>query len=85
METFASSAPAWGLLGLLVAWGIYVYVKRQPAGNETMRELAEQIQAGAMAFLKREYSVLLPFVAIVAVLLGWAVHWQTGVAYVAGA
>jgi K(+)-stimulated pyrophosphate-energized sodium pump len=85
METFASSAPAWGLLGLLVAWGIYVYVKRQPDGNETMRDLAEQIHAGAMAFLKREYSVLLPFVAIVAVLLGWAVHWQTGVAYVAGA
>ncbi|MGH7571953.1 MAG: sodium-translocating pyrophosphatase [Gemmatimonadota bacterium] len=85
METFASSASAWGLLGLLVAWGIYSYLKRQPDGSDLMRDLAEQIHAGAMAFLKREYSVLIPFVAVVAVLLGWAVHWQTGVAYVAGA
>ena len=53
METFASSASAWGLLGLLVAWGIYAYLKKQPAGNDLMRDLAEQIQTGAMAFLKR--------------------------------
>ncbi|MGH7558105.1 MAG: sodium-translocating pyrophosphatase [Gemmatimonadota bacterium] len=85
METFASSASAWGLMGLLVAWGVYVYLKRQPDGNETMRDLALQIQDGAMAFLKREYSVLIPFIVIVALLLGWAVHWQTGVAYVVGA
>ncbi len=85
METFASSASAWGLMGLLVAWGVYVYLKRQPDGNETMRDLALQIQDGAMAFLTREYSVLIPFIVIVALLLGWAVHWQTGVAYVVGA
>jgi K(+)-stimulated pyrophosphate-energized sodium pump len=85
METFVSSAPGWGLLGLLVAWGIYAYLKRQPDGSETMRELAEQIHTGAMAFLKREYSVLIPFIALVAVLVGWAVHWQTGIAYVVGA
>jgi K(+)-stimulated pyrophosphate-energized sodium pump len=85
VETFASSASAWGLLGLLVAFGIYRYVKRQPEGNETMRQLAGQIHAGAMAFLKREYSVLIPFIALVAVLLAVAVGWRTGVAYVAGA
>ena len=85
METFASSASAWGLLGLLVALGIYLYVKRQPEGNETMRQLAEQIHTGAMAFLRREYSVLIPFIILVAVLLALAVGWRTGVAYVAGA
>ncbi|HEU4463415.1 MAG TPA: sodium-translocating pyrophosphatase [Gemmatimonadota bacterium] len=85
METFASSASAWGLLGLLVAWGIYAYLKKQPAGNDLMRDLAEQIQTGAMAFLRREYSVLVPFIAVVAVLLGLAVGWRTGAAYVGGA
>jgi len=85
VETFASSASAWGLLGLLVALGIYLYVKRQPEGNETMRQLAEQIHTGAMAFLRREYSVLIPFIILVAVLLALAVGWRTGVAYVAGA
>ena len=85
METFASSASAWGLLGLLVALGIYGYLKRQPEGSDIMRELAGQIQAGAMAFLKREYSVLIPFILVVAALLALAVGWRTSVAYVAGA
>ncbi len=85
METFATSASAWGLVGLLVALGIYAYLKRQPEGNDTMRDLAGQIHAGAMAFLKREYSVLVPFIVVVAVLLALAVGWRTSVAYVAGA
>ncbi len=85
METFASSASAWGLVGLLVAWGIYAYLKRQPEGNDTMRELAGQIHAGAMAFLRREYSVLIPFIVVVSILLALAVGWRTSVAYVAGA
>jgi K(+)-stimulated pyrophosphate-energized sodium pump len=85
VETFASSASGWGLLGLLVAGAIYAYLKKQPAGNELMRDIAEQIHAGAMAFLRREYSVLVPFIVVVAVLLGLAVGWRTGAAYVAGA
>ena len=85
MVALASSAFAWGLLGLLVAAIIYAYLKRQSAGNEVMRGLADQIQSGAMAFLKREYSVLVPFILVVAVLLGLAVGWRTGMAYVAGA
>jgi K(+)-stimulated pyrophosphate-energized sodium pump len=68
-----------------VAWIIYAYVKRQPDGNDTMRDLAAQIQAGAMAFLRREYSVLIPFIVIVAVLLSLAVGRNTAVAYLAGA
>ncbi|HJR53656.1 MAG TPA: sodium-translocating pyrophosphatase [Gemmatimonadota bacterium] len=85
METFASSASVWGLFGLVVAWAIYVYLKRQSPGNETMRDLGAQIRSGAMAFLKREYSVLVPFIIVVAGLLALAVGWRTGVAYVAGA
>jgi K(+)-stimulated pyrophosphate-energized sodium pump len=85
VETFASSAPAWGLIGLLVAGAIYAYLKKQSPGNEIMRDLADQIHSGAMAFLKREYSVLLPFIAVVAALLSLAVGWRTGAAYVGGA
>ncbi|MEJ2152497.1 MAG: sodium-translocating pyrophosphatase [Gemmatimonadota bacterium] len=85
MENFASTAPAWGLLGLFVAWIPYMYVKRQPDGNDTMRDLAAQIQSGAMAFLRREYSVLVPFIVVVAILLSMAVGRNTAIAYVAGA
>jgi len=42
------------------------------------------IHAGAMAFLKKEYFVLLFFIAIVFLLLGF-VSWRTSIAFVTGA
>jgi K(+)-stimulated pyrophosphate-energized sodium pump len=74
-----------GLGGLVFALALFAYVRSQPAGNEVMTELAEAIQSGAMAFLRREYSVLLPFVAFVAVMLWWLIGGQTAAAYVFGA
>src|SRR5688500_20403383 len=49
-----------------------------------MRDIAEQIHTGAMAFLRREYMVVIPFLLIVGALLYRAVGERTGYAYVAG-
>jgi K(+)-stimulated pyrophosphate-energized sodium pump len=83
--TLTSGAVPLGALGLAVALLIYLYVKKQPSGNDVMRDLEAQIHDGAMAFLKRENSVLSVFVVIVAGLLGLAIGWETSGAYVAGA
>jgi K(+)-stimulated pyrophosphate-energized sodium pump len=74
-----------GVIGLVIAGAIYRYVKSQPDGNDEMRDLGEQIHDGAMAFLRREYTVLAGFVVIVAVLLFLAIGAQTAGAYVFGA
>jgi K(+)-stimulated pyrophosphate-energized sodium pump len=58
-----------GLVGILAALGIYFSLRKQSPGNEVMRGIADQIETGAMAFLRREYSVLAIFVAIVGALL----------------
>lgn len=77
---------AWlGVLGLLVALGLYFFIKKQPAGNETMKEIAHLIQTGAMAFLKKQYSTLAIFVAVVFVLLLWKIGYRTAFAFVGGA
>ncbi|HKJ01066.1 MAG TPA: sodium-translocating pyrophosphatase [Longimicrobiales bacterium] len=78
---------AWalGLVGLMAAAFTYGYVKRQPPGNDLMVELGEQIHDGAMAFLRREYTVLAVFVVVVAVLLNLAIGLMPAVAYVFGA
>ena len=83
--TISSWAWALGLVGLAFAGVIYRYVKRQPAGSATMEDLAEQIHDGAMAFLRREYSMLAVFVGAVFVLLALAVSTQTALAYLLGA
>ncbi len=87
MDLVTLTNQAWilGLVGLAAAGGIYMYVKSQPAGKPEMQELADQIHDGAMAFLKREYTVLAVFVAVVAVLLGVAIGRDTAFAYIFGA
>ena len=50
-----------------------------------MKELAKLIHDGAMVFLKREYTILLGFIIIVAIFLYWKIAPQTALAYLAGA
>ena len=85
MEQWMTSALWLGLGGLFLALMLFGYVARQPVGNDLMRELAEAIQEGAMAFLRREYSVLVPFVFVVAALLYWLIAPETAYAYLFGA
>ncbi|HHJ50636.1 MAG TPA: sodium-translocating pyrophosphatase [Phaeodactylibacter sp.] len=63
------SVPVLGLLGLLYTAWKSSWVSKQDAGTERMKGIAKHIAAGAMAFLKAEYRVLIFFVAAVAVLL----------------
>ena len=78
------SAIAAGMVGLVIAWITFGYIRRQSAGSDRMREIQDMVHAGAMAFLKREYMYLLPFLAIVAALLAIMIGWPTAVAYVGG-
>ena len=77
---------AWwaGAFGMVLALGLYIWIRRQPQGNEVMRGIADQIHTGAMAFLRREYMVVIPFLLVVGALLYTAVGERTGYAYVAG-
>ncbi len=74
-----------GVIGLMFSFGLFMYVRSQPVGTEKMAELADAIHTGAMTFLRREYTVLLPFIAIVTGLLFWLVGDRTAIAYVLGA
>ncbi|MBI4241157.1 MAG: sodium-translocating pyrophosphatase [Candidatus Rokubacteria bacterium] len=83
--TWVPLAPVLGLLGLAMAFVVYRYVVRQPHGSGAMVEISSQIQTGAMAFLRKEYSILVWFIAGVAVLLAWAIHPFTALAFISGA
>jgi len=68
-EQLVYAAPAAGVLALVFAWIRASWVSKQDVGTDVMKDIADQIQEGAMAFLGREYKVLGIFVAVVAVLL----------------
>lgn len=77
-------ALAAGIIGMVVTALTYRGVRRQPSGTPEMQALAHEIHLGAMAFLRAEYVVLLPFMSIVAGLLGWTIGAKTGLAYLVG-
>lgn len=85
MQGLTIYAPFLGILGMIIAVFVFLYVKKQPNGSPLMQDLEEQIHAGAMAFLKREYSALLLFIAVVFLLLGFGIAWRTAVAFLTGA
>ncbi|MBW1997953.1 MAG: sodium-translocating pyrophosphatase [Deltaproteobacteria bacterium] len=85
MQGLTVVAPFLGILGLIIAYLIYLYVKKQPNGTPIMQELEEMIHTGAMAFLRKEYSVLLIFIVVVFFLLGFGISWKTSIAFVTGA
>jgi K(+)-stimulated pyrophosphate-energized sodium pump len=58
-----------GVLALLFATLTARRVLREDTGNDTMRAIAKLIQEGAAAFLRREYTFLAGFVAVVALLI----------------
>ena len=78
-------SPFLGLLGLIVALFLFLFIKKQPTGNKIMTEISETIYRGSMVFLKKEYSILLIFVLAVFALLFWQLGWQTAVAFLSGA
>jgi K(+)-stimulated pyrophosphate-energized sodium pump len=71
-ENLVYLAPVAGVLALLFAWWKAVWVNKQDAGTDEMKEIAARIKEGAMAFLGAEYRVLALFVLVVAVLLAVA-------------
>ncbi len=85
MYSLTKFAPLFGIAGLILAWIIYAYIKKQNDGNETMREIAEMIHKGAMVFLKKEYSILVIFIVVVFLLMAWKIDIYTAIAFASGA
>ena len=71
-QTLLYAVPFCGVLALVYAAVRGTWIGKQDAGNDRMKTIAGHIRDGAMAFLKREYSVLAIFVVVVAALLAWA-------------
>jgi K(+)-stimulated pyrophosphate-energized sodium pump len=77
--------PILGAVGLVIAFIIYAMVKKHPAGEGKVVEIGDQIHLGAMVFMKREYTMLALFAAVLIVLLFFSLGWQTSFAFIVGA
>ena len=76
---------AAGVLALIWAGFLIVWVLRQPPGTERMQEIARAIQEGASAYLNRQYSIIAAIGLAIYVFLSFTLSWQTGVLFLMGA
>src|ERR1700742_4948610 len=78
-------AIAAGLLAVVYGFFSVRAILRLPAGNARMQEIAAAIQAGAKAYLARQYSTILIVGVILMVVLGFEVSWATAGGFAVGA
>ncbi|MFH1589419.1 MAG: sodium-translocating pyrophosphatase [archaeon] len=73
------------ILALLFAVFQAVKVKKHPEGTDKMKEIAGAIREGAMAFLLREYKILVFFIIIVFLVLFFLIGKEIAYSFLAGA
>ena len=86
MDKIIYLAPVMAVLALLFAVYKIVYVGKQDAGNDRMKEIAGSISDGARAFLFAEYKILVVFIVVLFVAIGLGLgNWTTAGCFLCGA
>ncbi len=85
MENIGLISAGAGAFGLVIAFLLYQQVNKVKIDNETVAEITEEVQKGALAFLFAEYRVLAIFCVAVGALLAVINDTNTAVAFFAGA
>ena len=85
MENMMFLVPVAAVLALLFAAYLAAKVSKEDVGTDRMKEIADAIAEGARAFLMAEYKILVIFVAVLFVLIGFGISWVTAVCFVVGA
>ena len=74
-----------GFIGLIAAFLLYSVVKKYPAGDKSLTDISDEIHLGAMAFMKKEYSILFVFslILIFGIYIGLGI--SSTIAFIVGA
>jgi len=73
-----------GLITLLYALFLAYKVNRAPKGTPKMNEISLAIQEGAGAFLKRQYTTIIPIALLLVIIIYLAIGLETSVAFIIG-
>ena len=98
MADFLSDNTTWlavvlGLAAVAYGIGLTVYLLRQPAGDERMREIAAAVQEGAQAYLTRQYTIIAGVAVVLFLLIGLLgqtvdsalLGWEAAIGFLIGA
>ncbi|PIR44047.1 sodium-translocating pyrophosphatase [Candidatus Wolfebacteria bacterium CG10_big_fil_rev_8_21_14_0_10_31_9] len=72
---------------IAIFYSIYIifWIKKQPEGDEKMKEISLAIQTGATAYLNRQYKTVTVIAVILAIIIGMALGWMSSLGFLIGA
>ena len=85
LNTWLWIAVGAGVLAVVYGAISAVAINNLPAGNARMQEIAAAIQAGAQAYLNRQYSTIGVVGVVLFVVLGFVLDWATAGGFAVGA
>jgi len=76
-----------GAIAVAYGIGLTIWLLRQPAGTERMREISRAVQEGAAAYLKRQYTTIALVAVVPFLLIGFydKLGWGTAIGFLVGA
>jgi K(+)-stimulated pyrophosphate-energized sodium pump len=85
MSTALIFALACAVAALVYGGWSISWIMAKPTGNERMREIAAAIQAGAQAYLNRQYTTIAIVGVVLLVIIAWALGARTAAGFAVGA
>ncbi len=73
------------IISFIVAAALAAWVSKQKPGTQQMLDISNAVKEGAMAFLKREFKIVIPIAIGLAIIIGVAIGVSNGIAFAVGA
>src|SRR5574341_1947260 len=73
------------IVSFVVAAVFAIWVSKQQPGTQQMLDISNAVKVGAMAFLRREFKIVIPVAIGLAVIIGAAIGFSNGIAFAVGA
>jgi K(+)-stimulated pyrophosphate-energized sodium pump len=73
------------IVAFIIAGVLAMWVSKQKPGTQQMMDISNAVGVGAMAFLRREFRIVIPIAIGLAVLIGAAIGFTNGIAFAVGA
>jgi K(+)-stimulated pyrophosphate-energized sodium pump len=73
------------IVSFIIAAVLAAWVSKQKPGTQQMLDISNAVGVGAMAFLRREFRIVIPIAIGLAVLIGAAIGSTNGIAFAVGA
>lgn len=85
MNTYTWFALISSLVAIAYGGLLITKIMKKPTGNDKMREIASAIQAGAKAYLNRQYRTIAMIAVVLFAILWWALGLKIAIGFIVGA